>query len=672
LVADGARDDLTRRLLNDGRLPNLKKHVIDRGCYRTALTVYPSTTGPAHLPFVCGLHPGTANIPGYRWLDRAVHDRRRRSLYRHRSLNSPRGLMVGRDMDPDRALSLFEYFDKPSSVLELIDYCPNRHLSKVIMRRLLRVVQAHRSDDWSRVDRMVEDLVVKRIRSGSDCIIGSFFGIDEYSHLYDPFDDRTIAAYINIDRAVGHIADVLSSQGKYDDTIIAIVSDHGLSSTSVHLPLVDITRQHGFNPYYYPKLYRRGCDSAVLESGNAMAQIYFRRGRKWGAHWTWDELRNDPRCDKLIGDILRREGVTFVAARTGNDGVVFAGRNGALIAERRDQAYEITLEGIDPLGGHPTGWFTAQDLFHQTYDFTYPDAVNQLFLLLASPRSGDIVVNSEPGFDLRLQYEDPEHHGSHGSLHREHMHVPLMLSVPIVDEHVSNCDLVPTLLALCGKTPKRPTDGRLLEVVGMPAPAAPVENPSRSAKKNGVAPLLITLAIIIVGIVLTAIFKQDILRFGEYLMTTYGQDRVDGVLFLLTAISSTPLALPIWAYALVGISLGYTVMRLAVVMALGSATGSLVTFLLGKYFGETAWVRKRFPNIHEHPWTHGRSKWFVTAALFLGTASPIPFDVLYVAAGVKRYPTLAFWVTMVLARFVRYVYLGLGFRYAPEVFDKLI
>ncbi|MCX6835615.1 MAG: alkaline phosphatase family protein [candidate division Zixibacteria bacterium] len=93
LVADGARDDLTRQLLEQGRLPNLKKHLVDRGCYRTALTVYPSTTGPAHIPFVCGLHPGTANIPGYRWLDRFEHDRHRRSIYRHRSLNSPRGLL---------------------------------------------------------------------------------------------------------------------------------------------------------------------------------------------------------------------------------------------------------------------------------------------------------------------------------------------------------------------------------------------------------------------------------------------------------------------------------------------------------------------------------------------------------------------------------------------------
>ncbi|MEW5795028.1 MAG: alkaline phosphatase family protein [Candidatus Zixiibacteriota bacterium] len=672
LVADGARDDLMRRLIAEGCLPNLKKHVVDRGCYRTALTVYPSTTGPAHIPFVCGLHPGSANIPGYRWLDRFEHDRKRRSIHRHRSLNSPRGLMVGRDMNPARAISLYEYFENPSSVLELIDYCPNQHLYKIIARRLFRIVQAHHLDDWSRVDKMVEQVVIKRIRAGSRCIIGSFFGIDEYSHLHEPFDQRTIGAYLNIDRAVGEIAEVMISEGVYHETIIAIVSDHGLSATSVHIPLVDITKQHGFNPYCYPKLYRRSCDSAVCESGNAMAQIYFRRGEKWGSHWNWEELRLDPRCSSLIDDLVRRDGVTFVAARDGVDRIVFIGRSGTLCASRNGDIYSVTVDGTDPLGGHPVGRFTRDELFHLTYDFTYPDAVNQLFMLFSASRSGDIAINAEPGFDLRLQYEDPEHHASHGSLHKVHMQVPLMISVPLVEEHVANCDLVPTILHLTGKKPRKPTDGRLLSVAVEAAPESAELKPSVHKKTNNLGSILATTFIIVAGIVLSAIFNKDITRVGEYLLSTYGQNWVDGILFLLTAVSSTPLVLPIWAYAMIGVALGYGVIHLAIVMALGSATGSLVSLLIGKYFGETAWMKRRFPEIHRHPWTYGRSKWYVTLMLFLGTASPLPCDVFYVACGVKRYPAALFWVTMVAARFVRYCYLGLAFKYAPELFQKMI
>jgi membrane protein YqaA with SNARE-associated domain len=94
--------------------------------------------------------------------------------------------------------------------------------------------------------------------------------------------------------------------------------------------------------------------------------------------------------------------------------------------------------------------------------------------------------------------------------------------------------------------------------------------------------------------------------------------------------------------------------------------------VIGKYFSNTEWVKNRFPNIHKHPWTHGKSMKYVTLLLFIGTASPIPCDVFYVACGAKKYPTLLFWVTMVAARFVRYMYLGYGFKYFGDFFNKLI
>ncbi|MCP4686019.1 MAG: hypothetical protein GY867_11340, partial [bacterium] len=479
--------------------------------------------------------------------------------------------MVGRDMDRDKSLSLFEYFDKPSSVLELIDYCPNQPLYKIIVRRLLRIVQAHKSDDWNKVDDMVEKQIIKRLKAGSKCVIGSFFGIDEYSHLYDPFDERTVAAYQNIDRAIGNIAQVLKDEGTYDETIIAIVSDHGLSGTKVHIPVVDIVKQSGFDPYYYPKLFRRKRDSAVMESGNSMAAVYFKRGDKWGEHWTYEEMRSDQRISKLMDALLSTQGVSFLGARIPEGGVVFVGSKGTLKATRLNGQYDVSIEGENPLIDHPVGRFTGPELMQQTYHDTYPDAVNQLALLFTSPRSGDLAISSEPGYDLRWQHEDPEHFGSHGSLHKEHMHVPLMTNVPIEDEKVYNYDLVPTFLALCGKTPDKPTDGRVLNVTGFndkreettassDAPGATVGNGTNTTaeaaanpdeKKNNLPSLLITISIILMGIVITAIFKDDILGFGEHLMVTYGETWVDVILFLLTAVSSSPLALPIWAYALV-------------------------------------------------------------------------------------------------------------------------
>ena len=666
LVADGGRADLFQRLLEQGDLPNISEHIVSRGTYRTALTVFPSTTGPAHIPFVSGIHPGTANVPGYRWLSRSVHDRRRRSLSRHRSLNTPLGLFLGHDMDVDKSTSVYEYFDKPASVVELVDYCRNRRLYKIVLRRLYRVVRAHQTDDWGPMDRMVERLVIERIRKNYDCIVASFFGIDEYSHLYDPFDPRTIGAYKNIDSAVGNIVAALKDRDVYDKTILAIVSDHGLTSTQVHIPLVDMVREQGFNPFYYPRLYRRDHDSAVLESGNSMAMLYFKRGRTWGDNWRLGEMRSDRKIGRLLERLVHTEGVSFAIARARNSDIAVIGRNGILRATANGQGYAVTVEGESPLPDHPLGQQSRRDLFEKTFNSRYPDAINQACMLFNSERSGDLLLSSEPGFDLRWQHEDPEHHGSHGSLHRDHMQVPLAISVPIKDEFVNNFDLVPTILTLTGKSAEKPFDGRVLDVDGFrPVPSSREEQPDAedagSNKKGSWWSVAITAAIILFGMVITAIFKDDIFAFGQALMERYGQTQVDLILFLLTAISSSPLALPIWGYALVGVAMGYNVIHLALVMALGSATGSLVTFLLGRFFGGRDWTKRKFPKLHKHPWAHGRSRLMVTLFLFLGTASPIPCDVFYAACGLKRYPTLLFWITMVAARFVRYLYLGYGF-----------
>src|SRR2546426_10008415 len=70
VLVDGARADVVRDLLGGGDLPNLARHVVEPGGITVGSSVFPSTTGVAYLPFLYGVYPGTANIPGIRWLDR--------------------------------------------------------------------------------------------------------------------------------------------------------------------------------------------------------------------------------------------------------------------------------------------------------------------------------------------------------------------------------------------------------------------------------------------------------------------------------------------------------------------------------------------------------------------------------------------------------------------------
>ena len=69
-LADGARPDVLEDLLRRGDLPNIGSCIVEPGSYRRATTAFPSTTGPAYLPFLTGRFPGPCNVLGIRWFDR--------------------------------------------------------------------------------------------------------------------------------------------------------------------------------------------------------------------------------------------------------------------------------------------------------------------------------------------------------------------------------------------------------------------------------------------------------------------------------------------------------------------------------------------------------------------------------------------------------------------------
>ena len=64
---------------------HLQITIIKNGTYKKAISVFPSTTGPAYLPFLMGTYPGKANMPGIRWLDKLSFADNPNSSNSHRS-----------------------------------------------------------------------------------------------------------------------------------------------------------------------------------------------------------------------------------------------------------------------------------------------------------------------------------------------------------------------------------------------------------------------------------------------------------------------------------------------------------------------------------------------------------------------------------------------------------
>ncbi len=98
LLLDGARTDIFEQQLARGDLPNLARYMVEPGAYRPATTVFPSVTGVAYIPYLTGMFPGRANIPGYRWFDRERYQKRPLSVMRFRNYHGLGSYLMDRDL----------------------------------------------------------------------------------------------------------------------------------------------------------------------------------------------------------------------------------------------------------------------------------------------------------------------------------------------------------------------------------------------------------------------------------------------------------------------------------------------------------------------------------------------------------------------------------------------
>ena len=102
ILADGARADVLEDLLKAGKLPAIGEQMVQKGAYRHAVSTFPSTTGPAYLPYLTGCYPGTCNLPGIRWFDKDCYATRRFSKNRFRSYVGAESFYMNGDILPEK------------------------------------------------------------------------------------------------------------------------------------------------------------------------------------------------------------------------------------------------------------------------------------------------------------------------------------------------------------------------------------------------------------------------------------------------------------------------------------------------------------------------------------------------------------------------------------------
>ncbi|RFZ90381.1 DUF1501 domain-containing protein [Mucilaginibacter conchicola] len=454
-LVDGAHAEVLPELLEQGHLPNIQR-IINEGTYRKATTCFPSTTGPAYLPFLTGHFPGTMDITGIRWFDKKEFKRTRFNKMAMRSYCGPEAAWFNSDMPADKP-TLFELMGESYNLYNMITRSvPDEYdLGKKGKGGLY--MRAHFKLRHHPVDIQGHGRVMEMLNSGKDFdfLFAVFPSVDWDSHYHHIRDERTVEAYKIVDRSLGEVRAKLEEQGRWDDTLFVMTSDHGLTPTTKHLDLGDWMTAQGLKAVYYPVIWKTNPKSAVFISGNSFGAIHLLNHK--GDHVLREtEIMQTMGADKL--QLLVKEDAVDFAIYRGDEENTFIvhNRDGKAKISVKDDIFTYEPQTADVLkyGGkvEATG---HREILAKTFETDYPDAVFQIYQLFRSRRAGDIVISAALGYDLRDFWEYPEHKGSHGSLHRHHIHVPLIYNQKGWKDHPARtADLFDSILKWKGITPK--------------------------------------------------------------------------------------------------------------------------------------------------------------------------------------------------------------------------
>jgi hypothetical protein len=422
VVVDGLPCDLLERALPS--LPFISSRLPHRA---TAVSCFPSTTGPAYFPFLAGCTPGRANVPGIRWFDRT---RPTRTRFPHRGLRSYVGPDAKKLATDTEVKVLYERDAWPASSPV------GKDVPKPLGEKSRDAIWAfaHFTDRWDLADRRTAWKLGRGLEKGRPIVFAVFPSVDEYGHMESIAGGHPGEALATIDAL---LADKLDD---FDGELV-LSADHGLTDTHTHIDLREMVEGLVGSTLAFPLTAKGDPEAVVCESGNAMANVYLRGEDGWGARPAVG------RCRDIARELLGVEGIDSVALR----------------GEREHSAELLTGSGSGEVGFGDGCFWQRGDAFppaferaspsealERSIDDEHPDAAFALVSLLASERAGDLLVSASVGFDLRAGREWPEHFASHGTLHRAHTVVPVLASSPLPDRPLRTVDVFPLLLERAG------------------------------------------------------------------------------------------------------------------------------------------------------------------------------------------------------------------------------
>ncbi|OQB86485.1 MAG: Type I phosphodiesterase / nucleotide pyrophosphatase [Planctomycetes bacterium ADurb.Bin126] len=437
IFCDGVQKARFDQLLQAGRLPNIRRYLLNGGVeVRRATTIMPSITYAVTATLLTGRTPGHHGI-----VDNAYFDRHKLT---YRDFESVHNYTHVVDDFQDRTLYEMAPDRYGASIL-----LPNDRGARRSFNNVMKVGAAWFLGLMSAVDSLttlrMEQLVREANRCGRwpDFILAYYPSADDVAHRCGADSEAYGDILIHHDLEVGRLMRFLEKNGLLEKYAVVWVTDHGHTVCRrgiqagrlfrEHLGIAcvdsqydeDDSRDAGRIEYFlrlryimtpYDRDTRRYADRVcffrdkrcvVVPGGKRKISVHLRIGQDdWSKRPTYEQIQSfhAPAGGRFSDRLLAEESIGLVMIRDGSDAVHVFGKDGhGTISRTRSNgrpayAYRI-VEGADPLHyvDHSpaarlvgSGPHSGQAWQEATYETFYPDVIGQTVEMFEHFRTGDV------------------------------------------------------------------------------------------------------------------------------------------------------------------------------------------------------------------------------------------------------------------------------------------
>ena len=482
IILDDVRAEHLFKWMKKGKLPNIAQ-IADNGisCQKT-VTSFPSVTLPCYADIITGSNSGYfpkegSGVPNYHWINRTVPPSEKKKPPFIRNYSERRDVLkINKDIGK-HVKTIFEqagdgnFLSATSFLYRGSMFTTSKEFKpELILKRI--------EDIYKNPKEIFPNKEVPKVSVGYIPHTDAFMHEKGFDHT------DYIKLVFRCDEFIGSLIKTLKETGFYEDTAIAITSDHGNYRAPNILDLEPFFKEKGLKPYNPIK------GSGDFDANLAGVGFFNFKGDSWFHHPTVNQMKDfktseiSPSTMNLFEILWDIPGVELMYYKDDSS----TSDKGTIHLERRDRTTKKIVRGkIEYYGNgkdQKTKYiFDNEDLFgyvnsekssslldnkshtinewiEATYQTNFINLVDQLPRHFKNPRSCDIMVSTMGLYNYNYEHGHTKgiSHFSHDIASKESMFVPLIIggSLEIPKLELSYCkttDIAPTLLDLLGKEP---------------------------------------------------------------------------------------------------------------------------------------------------------------------------------------------------------------------------